>query len=832
MLQNAENPDLGGPGSPEVRDTDQVTTPTVGLSPAHREFLTGQAVKIEVAEELGVRSLLSRADNPQDGTVWENFANHPAILFPWVSPTGEQENQVRPDDPTTDTKGRKRKYMWRKDARITMWALRPLERPRLVLIVEGTKQGLVAASYAPDDVAVYAIGGCRMWQKDGRPIPDLQVVDGRDVVICLDSDTATNLDVYRSGEDLDAALVQEGATSVRFTRLVGGEKDGLDDIMAARPEPGRAAFLARAIEGAKEKPADKRPKGKAGPPAGGAELLPAPTDPMAVSRVIEPEMKAAGGAPTVRHWRGGWWEWQTAHWAEIEALAMSKRLYARTEHAQYIVETKDGQRAERWSPTKPKIANLSDALAGIFLMEADTKAPTWVWGEDRKCGTIVSCQNGLLRLNGRELMDHDAAYFNLVSVPFDYQADAPEPVEWLKFLATVWPDGGEGQVAALQEWFGYVISGRLDFEKIFGIIGPPRSGKGTIAAVLVELVGALNVAGPTLASLATNFGLQPLLGKSVAIIDDARIGRSVDTSIIVERLLSISGQGVLTVDRKHKTHWEGRIPARIMLLSNELPRFSDGSGTIATRFVVTETTHSFLGKEDRGLKARLMAELPGILNWALAGLDRLLSQSQFTETEISTDAVDMMRGTASPFAPFVDEECIKDPKVWVSVDDLWDAWEMWCAQNGRQQTGTKQWLGRDLKSVVPGAKLFKPTVDGKQIRAYRGVALRAPVFTTQALANTPGSSAHTPESGSGVDLKKTRIGADIPIAREAENVSRSEEEGGSSPNKGRSSNIRAYPSLSDSGDGPPASTGPVHSFCNWGNWEHVGPDDPCDLCDD
>lgn len=42
--------------------------------------------------------------------------------------------------------------------------------------------------------------------------------------------------------------------------------------------------------------------------------------------------------------------------------------------------------------------------------------------------------------------------------------------------------------------------------------------------MLSALVGAGNVAGPTLASLGTNFGLSPLLGKPLAVVSDARLG--------------------------------------------------------------------------------------------------------------------------------------------------------------------------------------------------------------------------------------------------------------------------------------------------------------------
>ena len=81
-------------------------------------------------------------------------------------------------------------------------------------------------------------------------------------------------------------------------------------------------------------------------------------------------------------------------------------------------------------------------------------------------------------------------------------------------------------IETLQELFGYLVIGDTSQQKMFLVVGPKRSGKGTIARVLKGLLGAHNVAGPTLSSFATNFGLAPLIGKSVAVISDARLGGS------------------------------------------------------------------------------------------------------------------------------------------------------------------------------------------------------------------------------------------------------------------------------------------------------------------
>ena len=64
-----------------------------------------------------------------------------------------------------------------------------------------------------------------------------------------------------------------------------------------------------------------------------------------------------------------------------------------------------------------------------------------------------------------------------------------------EFLRQLWPDDEES-IAALQEFFAYVLSGRTDLHKIMLLIGPTRSGKGTIARVLAALLGKGNVAGP------------------------------------------------------------------------------------------------------------------------------------------------------------------------------------------------------------------------------------------------------------------------------------------------------------------------------------------------
>jgi putative DNA primase/helicase len=115
------------------------------------------------------------------------------------------------------------------------------------------------------------------------------------------------------------------------------------------------------------------------------------------------------------------------------------------------------------------------------------------------------------------------------------------------------------------------------------------------------------------------FGPASLIGKRVAMISDARINKRANLYRISERLLSITGEDTQTIDRKYLSPWTGRLQVRFIVLSNELPEFDENSDALAGRFITVQLTRSFYGHEDLGLITKLLAELPGIFNWSIAG---------------------------------------------------------------------------------------------------------------------------------------------------------------------------------------------------------------------
>ena len=173
-----------------------------------------------------------------------------------------------------------------------------------------------------------------------------------------------------------------------------------------------------------------------------------------------------------------------------------------------------------------------------------------------------------------------------------------------------------------------------------------------------------------------------------------------DSNVVVERLLSVSGEDGLTIDRKYRKPWTGRLPTRFVVMTNELPRLADSSGALASRFVVFVLTKSFYKRENPKLTEELLTEAPAIFNWALEGLDRLNQRSHFVEPESGKAATQELEDLSSPVTTFVRERCVVGRDYQVEVDRLWSAWKSWCQIENRAP-GTKVLLGRDLHAAMP-----------------------------------------------------------------------------------------------------------------------------------
>ena len=648
----------------------------------------------------------------------------PAIVIPFVDADGHNGyTRIRPDNPRT-SRGKSVKYEsphgQPNRAYFPPGVAEVLPDPkRELLITESEFKALAATQEGFPCVGLVGIWGWKRAKHESL-LPSLAriALKDRPVYIVFDSDVSTKPEVQDAESRLAAHLTQHGA-KVKVARLRPGEpgpdgkptKIGLDDFVAACRAKGlNPAGEIRKLLDAAEDPSP--------PEAGELKQAASEIDPIpeALAFLAQSERD---GVPRLRFYRGGFLYWRGGAYHEMPPSEVRGRLIDHLDRGFCKLSS-------------AAISNVLDGLRAKARLAHHIEPPAWIgenapaWDSD----DVLICRNGLIHLPSLVAGKPDfrrpttPRLFALNAVDYDFTVDAPRPSAWLEFLSQLWPDDA-GSVSALQEWAGLLLTPNTRHQKIMLAIGPRRSGKGTISRVFRAMIGPANVCGPTLASLAQNFGLWPLIGKSLAIFSDTRLGNRTDGQVVVERLLSISGEDALTIDRKNLEPLTVKLPTRLMIFSNELPRLGDSSGALAGRMILLRLNRSFFGCEDSGLTDRLLVELPGILLWAIDGWRRLRERGRFVQPTAADELLSELNDLGSPVSVFIRDCCDTGPECDVSRGNLYDAYAAWAKGHGRTKIEDEAGFGRALRAALPSVGTVQHRdCGGPPVRHYSGLRLK------------------------------------------------------------------------------------------------------------
>lgn len=428
---------------------------------------------------------------------------------------------------------------------------------------------------------------------------------------------------------------------------------------------------------------------------------------------------------TLTSFGGDMYQFKGTHYEDIEEATVRAHLYA------FLDKCKTYNKKQQLVPVNPgptAVSGVLDAVKAATHLpnKSNTRPPVWLegYGKDRPDPSkLVSLENGLFHTEQNVMIPHSLGFFTLNSLPFAYDPAATCPT-WEQFLRDVWETDQES-IDCLQEMFGYILSGDSSQQKFFNIIGPRRSGKGTINKVLVSLLGQHNTVAPQLDELCDTFGLQPWIGKLLASFTDARAPER-NRGAVVSQLLRIVGGDTVTVNRKNKEAWSGYLPTRIVIYSNEALQLTENSNALTGRMMVLKMSNSFYGKEDVELSDKLAKELPGIFNWAIAGQQRRMARegSRFIQPKTGRELLELMEELGNPIGAFIADALEYDLDGTADKDDLFMCWRRWAtaknippgsdlafkrrflaATSDRHVSATRMRLGGAPTNIYTGIKL-------------------------------------------------------------------------------------------------------------------------------
>ena len=424
------------------------------------------------------------------------------------------------------------------------------------------------------------------------------------------------------------------------------------------------------------------------------------------------------------HYSGDFFAYKSTHYADMEESTVRSDLY------KFLDRCKKQDRKGNIVPFAPNPASVSaamDATKALVHLEnhANTRPPVWLNGYSvnrPEANKLVSLKNGLFHLEDNILLPHSLGFFTQNSLPFSYDPLA-QCSQWLQFLDDVWSQDQES-IDCLQEMFGYILSGDTLQQKFFNIIGPRRSGKGTINKVLVELLGQHNTVAPELGELCDTFGLQPWLGKLLASFTDARAPDR-DRGAVVSQLLRIVGGDTVTINRKNKEAWNGYLPTRIVIYSNEVLQLTESSNALTGRMIVLKMSKSFYGKEDTALSTKLMAELSGIFNWAMVGLHRRIERGgYFIQPTTGQELLETMEEMSNPIGSFIEDALEYETGAEVDKDDVFLCYKRWAVKHGLTPGNDLSFKRRFLAATQDkGVSATAIRIEGKRQHKYSGMKL-------------------------------------------------------------------------------------------------------------
>jgi len=433
-----------------------------------------------------------------------------------------------------------------------------------------------------------------------------------------------------------------------------------------------------------------------------------------------------GGNKLVHH-QGCWYAWNGKHYETVSDDDIKAQLWRWLGRCSCWKKSSksEPEQLKPYQPSRSVVTGIMDALKAVTNQSSGVEMPCWLDGSHNP-PFVIAFDNGLLDvesyLSGNTtLLEHTPTWFSTNCLPHRYDPQASCPT-WLKFLDQIF-DGDQERITTLQQWFGYNLIADNRQHKLALLIGPPRSGKGTTMAVMSALLGRHNVANSSLASLGGRFGLEPLIGTMAALIDEGHLGRFSDSSLVLERLKAISGGSEQTVDRKGLPAMSSvALKVRFTIAVNELPRLSDSSAAMRSRLLIIPYFNSYEGQEDFGLVDRLLAEIPGITNWALDGLLELRKAGRFQNPSAGEKIMRDFVYLSSPVQAFLDECCTVNNEDSVRRNDLQTAWHLWCDDNGHVP-GSVADLGKKLRAALPRIDDKRRSVNGLRERWYVGVGL-------------------------------------------------------------------------------------------------------------
>lgn len=314
----------------------------------------------------------------------------------------------------------------------------------------------------------------------------------------------------------------------------------------------------------------------------------------------------------------------------------------------------------------------------------------------------INIENGILDIKSKELIQHSPNYFFKYKIPFNYDP-AATCGNWNKFLLDIF-NGSQEMVDLSSEIFGYTLLGGAPFlHKAFCLIGTGRNGKSVYLNVLKAMLSKSNYSAVSMEKIGEPFHAVLMDNKLANIVGESPSKATIPSDAFKAL---VAGDEIM-VSYKGRDNFMMTPTARLFFASNTDPVFRDNSFGLQERLIILPFNKTYLEDQiDLDLSDKLIAtEIPGVMNWAIEGLERLLARGKFEKNSVSNQAKELFKKESCSVYAFYrryfnianNEEAgnLKGLKL----SSFYPIYALYCEESGEMKKSLKA-FSRDMKNYI------------------------------------------------------------------------------------------------------------------------------------
>ena len=306
---------------------------------------------------------------------------------------------------------------------------------------------------------------------------------------------------------------------------------------------------------------------------------------------------------------------------------------------------------------------------------------------------LINFRNGTFELDTGNFREHRASDYitKIAQVSYDPVAGAPRFEAFVDEIM----DGNSEDRTYLQKLVGYILSGERPEQIIQFFKGDGGDGKSVLLETIRKLVGDYQITLSANTFAAKNFSAIPndiarLAGARLAGVSELPKGLYVNTQL----LKGVSGGDTLVARFLHQEFFDFEPEALLVICSNYYPFIDVEDKAFLRRVRILRFPRNFSeDAPDLFLRDKLVKELSGILNWALAGY-KMYKLEGLEPTPNMLAELGRYRKFINPLDGFYEDKIkvTNEMSDFIPSDDLFDAAQKYAFSEDRGKIEKSQFI--------------------------------------------------------------------------------------------------------------------------------------------